>query len=307
MVEYAFHTLLLVIRRLFAEFAAKALEKAVATWVSAWKQTVHVIKFCISVPSPSQANSLDFLHAINNKPIQTIWIHEWTLNEFWMRFKRFICFAPLPLCHALHFCAGRAPHWQGIAPSEWILRKWLNDSSASSQLCVFYEFLRSCWTPKTKRREKLMFERFKQVTHIGTTTTIGNVSVFSPSAVVTWECRQPPFFPCFSEFVAPSIWLVGLSHCSTLYDLSRSGSSSMRGLDDPWSMVLLCFCVAMVKTQRRHHSWLLSRWVSWLTTSKKLSRWMHNLWVWLCGNRSLHVQPSRWWFPLRVFLLWVSR
>jgi len=35
MVEYAFHTLLLVIRRLFAEFAAKALEKAVATWVSA--------------------------------------------------------------------------------------------------------------------------------------------------------------------------------------------------------------------------------------------------------------------------------
>lgn len=126
MVEYAFHTLLLVIRRLFAEFAAKALEKAVATWVSAWKQTVHVIKFCISVPSPSQANSLDFLHAINNKPIQTIWIHEWTLNEFWMRFKRFFLLCPFAM-----FCifaqggrrTGKALHRLGeFYENGWMIR-----------------------------------------------------------------------------------------------------------------------------------------------------------------------------------------
>lgn len=101
MVEYAFHTLLLVIRRLFAEFAAKALEKAVATWVSAWKQTVHVIKFCISVPSPSQANSLDFLHAINNKPNKP---YEF-MNELWMNSE---CDSSdsyaLPLCPFAMFC-----------------------------------------------------------------------------------------------------------------------------------------------------------------------------------------------------------
>ncbi len=225
------------------------------------------------------------------------------MHHEWILFMRFICDSFALPCFA--FCVVRAGVALARHCAEWNLRKRLKDlnaSSASSQLW----FLRA---PK-------MDERFKQFQLRTCLLSAGHThwhddhhrERLSFLSICCGSLRLAAFFPCLWNF-----WVCSAQeHMACLIIRACMISAGVAQvplgacpIHDP---VLLCFCVAMVKTQKSQHSWLQSRWVSRLKNSKKLSRWKQYLWFQLCSNRSLqHVQPSQWWFPPRAFLLWVSR